>query len=66
MAVMKRGINEICSQFCPAAPHGFCQFHGAGQDRARRGAAYFSVGRGGASIPGTLTLKNSDKFMSGY
>ena len=31
---MKRGINGICSQFCFAAPHGFCQIHGAGQGRA--------------------------------
>ena len=42
--IIERGINEICSQFCPAAPRGFRQFCGAG----RGGAACFSAGRGGA------------------
>ena len=31
---MKRGINGICSQFCPAAPRGFRKFCGAGQGGA--------------------------------
>ena len=28
MGVMKRVINEICSQLCPAVPRGFVNFHG--------------------------------------
>ena len=37
---MKRDINGICGQFCPAAPCRYCQFYGAGRGRL------FSVGRG--------------------
>ena len=40
---MKRGYQWNLSQFCPAAPRGFCQFHGAGRGG---GAACFSAGRG--------------------
>ena len=41
--------------FAPLRPVGFVNFHGAGRGKAcflRGGAAYFSTGRGGATIPG--------------
>ena len=55
---MERGINGICSQFCPAAPRGFRQFCGAGRGGARpafcgagRGSLFFRGAEwGGASI----------------
>ena len=48
---MERGINGICSQFCPAAPRGFCRFCRAGRGKAcfSRGSPFFrGAGRGGA------------------
>ena len=44
----EKGINAICSQFCPAVPRGFCQLLRGG---AWRGSL-FLYGAGGASIPG--------------
>ena len=46
--IMDRGINGICSQFWPAAPHEFRQFCGAWRGKAyfwRGGAAFFFAGR---------------------
>ena len=47
--IIERGINEICSQFCPAAPREFRQFCGAGRGGAR--PAFCGAGRGGAGQP---------------
>ena len=65
---MERSINAICTQFCPAAPRGFCQFPrgGAGLGKAcflRGGAAYFP--RGGAGRP-SLILGPRGHSISSY
>ena len=50
---MERGINGICSQFCPAAPRGFRQFCGAGRGGA--GQSLLFAGRGSLFFRGAST-----------
>ena len=54
------GINGICSQFCPTAPRGFCQFCGAGQGLlfTGRGSLFFP-GAGQASLQ--ITHQNCNR-----
>ena len=56
---------EFTVGFAPLRPAGFVNSCGAGRVKAcfsREGAAYFSAGRGGASIPGAWYSQDKNAF----